>query len=310
MSHFFHRIDRPFVAVPGGQVIVGYDGSAPSVAALDWGAAEAVARSSMLRIMTCSTPLDATDFYEAGAHRRGQLDAATADVATRHPGLQVESTATISDPRDGLTENAGAGDVLVVGASSGGIAKRLLMGSVPRDAARHSPCPVVVVHERADGQDLRSQPTTTDRIVIGVDGSNAADTAIQWACTESGFHGADILVVHAWDHGPRDEAQRVVDRAIARCRSLTPNLVEGQLVAASPIEALVAASRDADLVAIGSRGRSGFTTLLFGSVALAVAELAACPIAITHPRLNLNNQPLDDSINGSLDDPLKEWNHS
>jgi nucleotide-binding universal stress UspA family protein len=57
------------------------------------------------------------------------------------------------------------------------------------------------------------------------------------------------------------------------------------LVDGSPAAAIIRVSRDADLVAIGSRGRSGFKTALFGSVAMSVAEQAACPVAITHPRL-------------------------
>ena len=290
MSQHFEPLDSVFVPGPGGQVIVGYDGSATSAAALDWGAAEALARSSTLHVMMCSTPSDATDFYETGARRRGELHAAVVDLTTRYPGLNVESTATIGDPRDVLSQDAAPSDVLVVGASTGGVVKRLLLGSVPRDAARHSPCPVVVVHGRAGA---RSDRSVMNRIVVGADGSNAAETAIRWACTESGFHGADVVVVHGWEHGSREDAQLIVDRAVEHCRSLTPNPVAGRLVAASPLDALVAASRDADLVAIGSRGRSGFTTMLFGSVALAVAEHAACPIAITHPRLHRVSDPQD-----------------
>lgn len=283
MTQHIDTLEPVFVPSPGGKVIVGYDGSPTSVAALDWGAAEALARSSTLHVMMCSTPSDATDFYEAGARRRGELHAAVVDLTMRYPGLHVESTSTIGDPRDALSEHASPSDVLVVGASTGNVVKRLLLGSVPRDAARHGPCPVVVVHDRSA---VRLHRGTIDRIVIGIDGSNAADTAIQWACTESGFHGSDIVLVHAWERGPRADAQRILDRAVERSRHLTPNPLEGRLVAASPTNALVAASRDADLVAIGSRGRSGFATMLFGSVALAVAELAACPVAITHPRLH------------------------
>ncbi|MEO6122285.1 MAG: universal stress protein, partial [Ilumatobacteraceae bacterium] len=284
MSQHFDTLDPVFVPGPGGKVIVGYDGSPTSVAALDWGAAEALVRSSVLHAMMCSTPSDATDFYEAGARRRGELHAAVVDLTMRFPGLHVESTATIGDPRDALSEHAEPADLLVVGASTGGVVKRLLLGSVPRDAARRSPCPVVVVHGRTTTKPDRH---TIDRIVVGIDGSIAADTAIQWTCSESGFHGADIVLVHAWERGSREEAQVLLDRAVERCRHLTPNPVEGRLVAGSPTDALVAASRDADLVAIGSRGRSGFATMLFGSVALAVAELAACPIAITHPQRHL-----------------------
>ena len=292
MAQHFSTLDTVYVPGPGGRVIVGYDGTPMSKAALDWGAAEALARSSTLHVMMCSTPSDATDFYETGARRRGALHAAVVDLTMRFPGLSVESAATIGDPRDMLSHDAAPTDLLVVGASTGGVVKRLLLGSVPRDAARHSPCPVVVVHEVGPARPVRG---ALERIVVGVDGSSAADTAIRWACTESEFHGADVSVIHGWEHGSADDAQEIVDRAVEQCRRLTPNPVEGRVVAASPIHALVAAGDDADLIAIGSRGRSGFTTLLFGSVALSVAERAACPVAIAHPRLRLD---VDESNEG------------
>jgi nucleotide-binding universal stress UspA family protein len=39
---------------------------------------------------------------------------------------------------------------------------------------------------------------------------------------------------------------------------------------------------------VGSRGRSGFKTALFGSVALSLAEDAHCPVVVTHPTLRSN----------------------
>jgi len=63
-------------------------------------------------------------------------------------------------------------------------------------------------------------------------------------------------------------------------------VVVGQLIEGSASEVLIDASRGADLLAVGSRGRSGFKTMLFGSVALFVVEHATCPVAVSHPQIN------------------------
>ena len=177
---------------------------------------------------------------------------------------------------------ASAADLLVLG-SDGGSGAHLLRRSLGGAAARRSPCPVVVV------RGSRSGPVR--RIVVGVDGSSAAEAAVDWACDEATIHGADLWVVHAVDcDADRANAQSLLDVAIAECHHRTDAVVVGLLVEGSPAPALIALSRHADLVAIGSRGRSGFKTALFGSVAETVAEQADCPVAVTHPRLRTAGQ--------------------
>jgi len=56
---------------------------------------------------------------------------------------------------------------------------------------------------------------------------------------------------------------------------VTVNVVTGD-----PAEELIAASRDADLVVVGSRGIGGFASLLMGSVSSKVTHHAACPVVV------------------------------
>jgi nucleotide-binding universal stress UspA family protein len=114
---------------------------------------------------------------------------------------------------------------------------------------------------------------------------------VDWACEEATIHGADLWVVHAVDSDvDRANAQSLLDLAIAECHRRTNAVVVGLLVEGSAAAALIALSRDADIVAIGSRGRSGFKTALFGSVAETVAEHADSPVAVTHPKLRTAGQ--------------------
>jgi nucleotide-binding universal stress UspA family protein len=257
-------------------VVVGFDASVGSVAAVNWAAREAVARGASLRIVSCWAVPPEVDYYYVGARQAESLRTERLEIEGRYPSLEVELASTHLDPRDALVDESGTADLLVVGSSDSGAAKRLLLGSVARTAARRSRHPVVVV--RGESR------SPLGRIAVAVDGSSAANAAIDWACAEAALHNAELVVVHAWDRSvPRAEAQNIVDVALDRCRARGADNVHGQLVDDSPSSAIVDASRDADLIAIGSRGRSGFKTKLFGSVALFAAEHTDCPVVVTHP---------------------------
>ncbi len=258
------------------RIVVGFDCSRGSVEAVHWAAAEAERRSSSLGVTTCwAVPAD-VDFYGVGARQHQGLAAMVNDIRCRYPNLVVGATATHLDPRDALiaqTENA---DLLVIGSTEMGVARQMLLGTVAQTAARRSACPVVVVN----GSGRRP----IEKIVVGVDGSSAAATALEWACAEANLHGSVLCVVQAREAGQHEHARQALDRAVAECRARTTSHVTAELVEGPAAAALVRAGEDADLVVIGSRGRSGFKTALFGSVALTVADESACPVVITHPR--------------------------
>jgi len=224
------------------------------------------------------TVSDPVDFYGLGARQTTDLQALGHRLKSLYPALDLDLVTTVADPRDALPARAQNADLLVIGAHESGAVRRLLFGSVERTAARRSPCPVVIVKGSAALRPIR-------RIVVGVDGSSAADAALLLAAREADVHQAELVVVHGWDRAERRaDGQNVVDEAVRACRSLTESPVRGELFDGDGATALTAASLDADLVTIGSRGRSGFRTMLFGSVALAVAEESTCPVAITHPQ--------------------------
>jgi nucleotide-binding universal stress UspA family protein len=247
-----------------GRVLAGYDGSLGADIALEWAAREAVARGSSLRIGPFSATAMQYDLVKA--------------LADRHPELNVDLTAPHPGAHQGLLDEAGSADLLVLTAASGEAARDVLHRSIAREAMRRSPCPVVVVRGET-GPSMR-------RIVVGTDGSNAAAAALDWACGEANIHGSELVVIHARERDLASaEAQCVLDLAVNECRDRTNARVRGLLVEGSPASSLIHASLDADMVAIGSRGRSGFKTVVFGSVALSVAGSAHCPVAVTHPQL-------------------------
>lgn len=135
-----------------------------------------------------------------------------------------------------------------------------------------------------------------ERIVVGIDGSETAHHALAWAVSEARLRQAELEVVHAWqlphiggdpysvafEPQPFEEdARRTLANAIeAQDVSGLPRDVRPVLVYSSPAQAILDASKGADLVVVGSRGRGGFSELLLGSVSHQVAHHARCAVVI------------------------------
>ena len=134
-------------------------------------------------------------------------------------------------------------------------------------------------------------------IVVGVDGSEHARRALDWALREAGIRGGRCLLIHAYGMGigagapggvlPLEEiadaARDVLAHEVAFAReSGLP--VEGNVVAGGAARALLDAAHGADLLVVGSRGRGGLTGALLGSVSTACVHHAVCPVVvIPHP---------------------------
>ncbi|MEW1634276.1 universal stress protein [Streptomyces sp. NPDC093801] len=131
-------------------------------------------------------------------------------------------------------------------------------------------------------------------LTVGVDGSEPALRALDWAADEAALHGLPLRVVYAsrWEWcelSPGPVGQRAQEQtgpealrtAVRRARQRAPEVrLDTAVVADDPARALVRESRTAWAVVTGSRGRGGFTELLLGSVGLAVASRALCPVVV------------------------------
>jgi len=263
MSSVLHF--EPLIASESGRVVVEYDGSAASSNAVDWAALEAAARGWPLCLIGLSA-------------ETGGLHHAVRRIADRlHDNLGISvlvtDRPTDESPIDVVTTN----DLFVLGPSPPNAARRSLRRSVAPTASRCGPCPIVMVRG--------SFTRRIRRILLGVDGSSAAAAAIEWACDEATIQGAELLVVHVCEPGSSEEAgDLVLDNAIDECRRRVGHAAAQISAQGSPRALMNALTRDRDLVVVGSRGPSGFKTVLFGSVAVGLADHAFCPVVITHPR--------------------------
>jgi nucleotide-binding universal stress UspA family protein len=140
------------------------------------------------------------------------------------------------------------------------------------------------------------EPTTTHRIVVGVDGSGGSTAALDWALDEAHRRSASLCVVHALDvrysraferanpvyvASERRAAQQVVDDAIHHARVVAPEVeVRPVLQIGTPAGVLTEQAAAAHLLVVGCRGRGGFSSLLLGSTSLDVATRASCAVVV------------------------------
>jgi nucleotide-binding universal stress UspA family protein len=142
-------------------------------------------------------------------------------------------------------------------------------------------------------------------IVVGVDGSDASRAALLWAADEARLRTAALVAVHAWSFIPAqpigdpgmlaipagdltgqlsaesEAARSVLADAVDDAFEGAPEIeVEQRLVEGDPGDALVAESETAELVVVGSHGRSGLKAALLGSVSRHVVSHAACPVVV------------------------------
>jgi nucleotide-binding universal stress UspA family protein len=141
-------------------------------------------------------------------------------------------------------------------------------------------------------------------VVVGTDGSDTAERAVQQAGGLAAQHGARLVVVTAYEpHGdqlvkgsvgvPDDIKWALTDRHQAeeramRGKALATEAGAGdivyQAVAGSPPDVLLEAASDfdADVIVVGSKGLTGAARFVLGSVASAVSHHAPCDVLIVH----------------------------
>jgi nucleotide-binding universal stress UspA family protein len=132
------------------------------------------------------------------------------------------------------------------------------------------------------------------RIVVGVDGSECADLAVEFAAHEAARWGALLHIVGAYEMAPdagwvvvplepfEENAAASVRAAISQVLELEPGVVtKGETVHGVPGHVLVNVSQGASMLVIGSRGRGEVASLILGSVSEhCLHHVKCCPITI------------------------------
>lgn len=133
-------------------------------------------------------------------------------------------------------------------------------------------------------------------VVVGVDGSDSSLRAVDWAADEAARHGLPLRLVYVsrWERYEAASLQQSLERpseqvladsivtdAAARAEVRNPEVtVTAEVLAQDTVTALLDEGHRATMLVTGSRGRGQLKELLLGSVSLAVAARAHCPVVV------------------------------
>ena len=143
-----------------------------------------------------------------------------------------------------------------------------------------------------------SEPERTPVVVVGVDGSENGQVALRWGLQHARLMGAELHAVTAWevsaaygyvpmytDVDLEGDARKQQDAALAQVAEDAVGVdVVAKVVRGHAADALLGASRGADLLVVGSRGHGTFAGTLLGSVSQHCAHHARCPIVVVPRR--------------------------
>jgi len=276
------------------EILVAISGDGATHPALDWAMSfaertrQSVELVHVVDVTWGIVPADYTEraLLEAEQALRDQERAAM----ERHPGVAIRSTVLVGSPVEELARASAAAEWLVIGGhrhGSDGTAGRTTV----RIAAR-AECSVIVVPD-----DI---PATAVGFVVGVDGSDDGAAAVQFAAREADRFGEPLTVLYSWTAPepwsatasilwptiPIDEDRLIVAEASAGVRQDYPDLeLLSEVVSARPERALAAASVNARMLVLGSRGRHALTRLLLGSVSESMVSALPCTVAVLRPQL-------------------------
>lgn len=238
-----------------------------------------------------------TDRIEADIRAAAQRTVLEAREKLTRPGLKVDWVVLRGRPATAIVDQARRmhADLVVVGSRGHGTIESMLLGSVSAEVVDHAPAPVLV-----------ARSPYLARIVLGWDGSSCAARAADLLRTLPIFVGSQVRVVSVTDvkipwwtgfpeAGSPEMMPMYVDAVDASrkqhdelAREMAAKLQNAGLTAegdrrdgdaATEILAAASASK-ADLIVVGTHGRTGLKRLVLGSVARNVLQHATCSVLV------------------------------
>jgi nucleotide-binding universal stress UspA family protein len=237
-------------------------------------------------------PLDMKQIANAASARVTEV--------TGRPGEDFELIVEDGTPQALILQTAEEwmADLIIMGSHGQTSASDVLLGSVTDSVLRHAHCPVLIVRP---GKTMR-------RIVAGTDFSDPSLPALKAAADEAVRVGGQFTIVHCLDlvwspaaypamafggapfNVSAEKMQELQQIATERLEeSLRQLNIAGETVVttgsagASLID--VAKERKADLLVVGTIGRTGLRRALLGSVAETVAREAPCSVLVVRRHL-------------------------
>lgn len=285
----------------GHPIVVGVDGSVGALHAVRWAAEEATLRRVPLCLVH-SVPLSAIrhggNFEALEDQGRRYVTQAQDGVHQIYPEVTVDVEVPTGDPVPVLVDLSQHARLMAVGSRGLGKFSGILAGSTAVALARHGHCPLAVIHGPVPEQAAARQGP----VVVGVDGSPTSEAAIALAFEEASLRNLDLVAVHTWIDFSSDysyayarqfvtdweeietEERELLAQRLAGWQEKYPDVTVKRVVTLDrPVRHLLKQASDAQLLVVGSRGRSAISGTLLGSTSQALIYHTPCPLLIARP---------------------------
>jgi len=278
------------------RILVPTDGSEAADAALDGAIAVAAATDATLHVLYVADT-NQPSLARIEGEVRDVLEGEGADVVeaaadrARRQGVEVVDDVIQGGPSRTIldyVDDRGI-DLVVMGTRGQRDLERIVLGSVTGRVLRRSPVPVLAVPPEADA--LVFPP---ERVLVGTDGSDAADRAVREAGRIAGVSGGRVTVGTVVETGllgfdvrsesaaaeRREHTEQLVSEAADLATDAGAGSVETAVRDGDTVDELnaLADEADADLLVLGTHGRGGIDRRLLGSVTEGVVRAARRPV--------------------------------
>ena len=298
-----HTEDMDAPITPGS-IVVAVDGSEHAERAVQWAAEQADLEQRRLTVVSAS---DSGKVWNAsrpgawsGAHvtledlersTRSIADDAAALAVKLKPGVAVDTTAVLADPRQILVDLSTDAHMVVMGSRGRGPLRTMLLGSVSSAVVKQARCPVVVC--RPHPEDSHGSG-----VVVGADGTADSLPVIEFAFEQASLRALPLTVLHAyWDavtavaglrrfpegllEEPDVEDLRVVlSESVAGFSERFPDVNVSLRLAHGLVDEVLVRDVSWDLVVVGRHPVDTVSRVLIGSIANAVLERAETTVAM------------------------------
>jgi len=266
------------------RVLIATDGSDFSAGAIRTGVA--LAKSRGARLIGLSIALYNPEYSTlvpnlAEEAEKGARDALKSFVAEAGAGAETV-TREAGDPSEGIVAAARehSADVIVMGRRGKRGLARMMVGDATAKVIGNASCAVLVAP--------RGGRLWEKRLLLATDGSRhseAAAAAASHLAKQAGLPITVVSVVTASQNAARrEEAREAVAATVVRFKAAGLDAA-GMVAEGRADEAIVKAAEDvgADLIVVGSHGRTGLRKVLLGSTAERVIGQAICPVLVIKP---------------------------
>jgi nucleotide-binding universal stress UspA family protein len=216
-------------------------------------------------------------------------------IQTLFPGWEILIEAGIGSPGSEIIARADEWrpDLIVVGSHGRTALGRMFFGSVSQKVITEARCSVRVARGRI------VEPDVPARIIVGVDGSDEADAAVDEIASRDWPDGSEVRIVNsAWTLPPARDPETAINFAewIAQETERVMKTIDGaaeKLGSAGLKVSTVVKEREpkallcgeaedlmADCIFVGARGMGRLERFLIGSVSLGVAARANCSVEV------------------------------